>query len=135
MPTVDCPVTWTVRGPHKLHTFRYTTFEREAYGGPVQVNAVEHWCGGHLLASIPWGHNPEVSQDDFFCRPKKTGAREWTAYLLAAHIIRHDLPCCGGTFMVTHVPFTEYFTLRKGVCSCCGAKWSETDGSIFQQKT
>lgn len=131
--TTTAPVTLTVQGPHRTHTFILREEVERHEWGAVKQAYLDHYAAGRLISSHKWGWCAEDTASDFFTRWRKN-ERDYTGYMLASYVLRQDLPCCGGRFELRHSPATEYYTVENGECSCCGARWSVTDGSHFAQR-
>lgn len=127
--TVCC---WTVNGLHHLHEFRFVQYAETLHRFIKLENRVEHWLNGKMLADFAWGHGTVQAYASSQTWRESARKSDFEVCLISTHVFRHDLPCCGGEF-VLEKEIVDYTTLQRGHCSKCCQKWDITDGHHFSK--
>ena len=127
---------WVLAGNFHQHEFRLVATATVQSWGIHHQNHIHHLIDGKRVDEpTGWGHDSVYAYKSSREREERGGygCHGWHVGLLASRIFRHDLPCCGGSF-VFEKEYTDYSTLVIGRCSKCCARWEITDGSLWQRR-
>lgn len=123
---------WQVDGFFHKHEFRYILQAETLPTFIKHSEFVEHWLDGVLLGRFEWGHGVVEAYSSSQTWTEKQNKKHYYTQLISSRVLLHDLPCCGGKFVVEK-SITDYFTLQKGHCDHCDSKWDVTDGHHFDR--
>jgi hypothetical protein len=120
---------WKLNGPHKKHKFLWIDTATVCGWGIKHQTIIRHYVEGDQRNDIKWGHDIMYafnSSRDW--RENRPG--EWATCLLAARVLTHDLPCCGGEYR-SEKEVTDYSCCSYGHCGFCKVQWIVGDGYQF----
>jgi len=124
---------WVVDGFHHRHEFRLVATATATSWGIQHQNHIHHVIDGKAVEEpFRWGHD---SVKAYMSSREREWRREneWYVGLIAANVMRYDLPCCGGRFVFEN-EYTDYSTLVIGRCADCCASWEVVDGGFWSRR-